>query len=326
MINEKYVTDNIQRLSIDINFHHTQSPIVSLHSLVQSQKSPRHMLATTLLTLLIMTSLYTLTTKGQCNRYVNIRVNDDGEYAGFSSTGMFTSDRTQILSVVVDKCMPNYSDYSPAMQFHLGSADQGYISANTRTRDSSYSECGFDLNQTKVDECDGDDCDQTKQMIEYLQTGNYLNQCVSMEANVSVSSVVYGYYENKCDYITKPPLLFKLECECDDTYKLSMYLNGTCLFEASLFANSSFVDVDDISCQITECGLNNDASNYQIDYYLTEYHECSNECTDNSILPTIMPSMQEMNTTAAGNANSIMIGHSIYGMMVATLCVSLIFN
>lgn len=268
-----------------------------------------------------------MTTNGQCERYVNIRVNDDGEYSGFSSTGMFTSDRAQILSVVLDKCLPNYSDYSPAMQFHLGYANLGgYISANTRARDPSYLECGFDINQTKVDNCESDDCDQTKQMIEYLETGDYLNECASMKvSNVSVSSVVYGYYENKCEY-TKPPLLFKLECECDDTYKLSMYLNDTCLFEASLFANSSFVDVDDISCQITECGLNNDAYDYQIDYYLTEYHECSNECTDNSILPTIMPSMQDMNTTAAGNSNSIMIGHSIYGMLVATLCVSLIFN
>lgn len=286
----------------------------------------------TLMFMMIVSSMY-WDVDSTCDRYIKLIPNqEDGSYAGFSAINEpLDRDRVEIFDVVLDKCWVNITNYtmnySPGMNFQLtfigsSSAIRDGIYVSSVTRDLS--RCTFDINQTKVDICDNEnECEQLHQMYNALKDGHYLSMCKSKDVsdNTSVGTVHYGYYyENKCQYNDELQLSFKMECKCDNMYQITFYHNykQTYLFEALLFANSTFVDIDHLTCLVNKnYELNNEMASY-----LQQAYECTNQCTYQSLL---LPSMynDSINTTST-DENQTCVATSVEKLVLLVFIVFLV--
>ena len=236
---------------------------------------------------------------GQCDRYLNITVNTPSRFAWQGNHGPFAFDQAQIFDIALDRCLPEYIEYEPAMYIQLNHirsrrVPRGGMYATRKMRNITSSKCGYDINITKAELCDDNNefnCVQGSEMYDLLINGDNLNMCqYKLDSNVTMTSITYGYYINQCNYAQNNPLFFKWEAECDNMYQLTFYeyndalptFDKSCLFQASIFANKTYADVDGINCSLNGCLVDYD----QMDDLLMEDYECSSDCTTQSILST----------------------------------------
>ena len=239
-------------------------------------------------------------TNGQCDRYLDI-TDFSFSTCRVHSTGSFGTDHSQIFNVALNKCLPNYKDYEPKTYTYfkdLDHNDDAYCTEFTSTSTSRYREsspCGYNFNMTKQEECENNDCVQNDE-FQTKHIGNTCQYDLSFDdvLNWTTASyatfVGYGYYINKCNQ-TQNPLYFRWKAECDNIYQLTFYTynndnvnNKNCLFQASIFANQTYADMDGINCTaLSECVASFDG----MDQLLFEDHNCTNECFTKSILTPV---------------------------------------
>ena len=134
-------------------------------------------------------------------------------------------------------------------------------------------------------------------MLSYSSVGNHRIKCIMSLVMVSIAnmtSIGYGYYMTQCNYTQNQPLFFKWKSECDDIYQLIFYQDSqfttNCLFQASIFANKTYVDMDGINCTMAECFIDYDS----VDALLMDDYQCSSQCTMESILPLFVPNTTQV--------------------------------
>ena len=265
--------------------------------------------------IMILLIFYLLDVESQCDRYIDIDINNMTSY---SMSPILIGHGSKFDNVVAE-CLPDsYKDYKLLKWFNYHDVEGDILSYKSNSKEFStsslFSQCEFSINETYTNICNDDNCVSTQDMSDdYLETHvNNIEYCeYKLNSNISMSIIGYGYYINKCNYNYNSTLYIKYECKCNNLYQLTFYSSDhKCLFKASLFENDTFSSVTDINCSINQC-KDNEIIDDNINNKLAEDYECVNECITKSILPTT--------TKQISSINKIMINKVVLMIIIISL-------
>eukprot|EP01084_Bolivina_argentea_P205041 350292_1 len=230
----------------------------------------------------------------QCDHYIKSRpmkphwveVSSDDEIL------MFT------LNLTINRCLPQYSNFKSLIGFsHYHGGGQSNMNsgrfARDRNKSKTYSQCDFNSDLQTAVTCDDSNCLNATNFEQRINFGYYNDTCYDSYNN-SINYKRFGYYAQPCGLRSNDTMFYKLECKCNNTYSLSIYVltgtSKTCLFKMSLIYGSGDREeikqyiFDKIDCNYNECtDLDSlDIMNDYMDRMLWSDSQCTKDCTFSS--------------------------------------------